>query len=87
MFEESSLKSTGLVLCPVAAILYVVRASSWRETIDDMDHEQDQARWQPYCILISSELKKISVVDLCHPSDVHPEQLKAAAIRKQDGYS
>ena len=31
--------------------------------------------------------QKIAVVDLCRPSYVHPEQLRAAAIQKQDDYS
>ena len=43
-------------------------------------------QWQPYWILVSSELKKIAILNLCRPSDVHPTQLLAAAIRKQEGY-
>ena len=31
-------------------------------------------------------LKYIAIVDLCRPSDVHPEQFNVAAIRKQEGY-
>jgi hypothetical protein len=42
------------------------------------------ARWETF---VSHELKKIAIVDLCRPSDLHPEQLKAAAIRKQDRYA
>ncbi len=29
----------------------------------------------------------IAILDLCSPSDVHSEQLIAAAVRNQDGYS
>ncbi len=84
MFEEKSLKSTGLVLRPVSATS-VARAR--KQPTTDQDSEQDLGRWQPDWILVSSELKKIAILDLCRPSDVHPEQLIAAAIRKQDGYS
>jgi hypothetical protein len=42
---------------------------------------------QPDWIFVSHELKRIAIADFtCRPSDVHPDQLKAAAIRKQEGY-
>ena len=83
MFEESSLRSTGLVLRPVSTTSV---AQARRQPTDDPESEQDLGRWQPDWILVSSELKKIAVLDLCRPSDVRPTQLPAAAIRKQDGY-
>jgi len=43
-------------------------------------------RRQPDWILVSDEHKKIAIVDLCRPSDVHHAQLLAAAIRKQQVY-
>ncbi len=43
-------------------------------------------RRQPDCILVSEVHKKIAIVDLCRPSDVHQAQLLAAAIRKQQTY-
>jgi hypothetical protein len=44
-------------------------------------------RWQPDWVFVSHALQKLADVDLCRPSDVHPGQLKEAAIRKQDGYT
>ena len=83
MFEEKSLKSTCLVLCPVLA---TSAAKARRQSTADPDCEQDLGSWQPDWILVSSKLKKIVVLHLCC-SDVHPEQLTAAAIQKQDLYS
>ena len=31
--------------------------------------------------------KRIAIIDLCRPSDVHEDQLKTAVTLKQDGYS
>jgi hypothetical protein len=42
--------------------------------------------WQPDWIFVSHKLKRIAIADLCRPLDVHPDQLKAAAIHKQEGY-
>ncbi len=44
-------------------------------------------RWQPDWVFVFHEIKKLAIFYLCRPSDVHPEQLKAAAIRKQGGYT
>jgi hypothetical protein len=68
MFEESSLKNTGLVLRPVSA-------TSSRQSTVDPGSEQELERWQPDGILVSSELKKLAIMNLCRPSDVYPEQL------------
>ncbi len=41
---------------------------------------------QPDWILVSEEHKKIAIVDLCRPSDVHHAQLLAVAIQNQETY-
>ena len=43
-------------------------------------------RRQPDWVLISAHHQRIAIVDLCRPSDVHPAQLLAAAVRKQQSY-
>ena len=43
-------------------------------------------RRQPDWVLVSPHHKRIAIVDLCRPSDVHPDQLLAAAMRKQQTY-
>jgi len=43
-------------------------------------------RRQPDWVLVSQQRKRIAIVDLCRPSDVHPAQLLTAAIRKQQTY-
>ena len=43
-------------------------------------------RRQQDWVLVSEKLKKIAIVDLNRPSDVHPGQLLAAAERKQQTY-
>ena len=35
---------------------------------------------------MSKEAKRIAIIDLCRPSDIHQTQLQAAAIRKQQTY-
>ncbi len=57
----------------------ILRPTS-QATIDQL------GRRQPDWLLISELHKKIAIVDLCRPSDVHPAQLLAAAIRKQHAY-
>ena len=85
MFKESSLKSTGLVLRPVSTTSVI---QTWRHSTDDPYSEQDLERWKPdWILVVSSEVKERAILDLCRPSDMHPKQLTAAAIRKQDGYS
>ena len=53
LFEESSLKSTGLILRPVSATS-VARARG--QSTEGLEGEQDLERWQPDWILVSSEL-------------------------------
>jgi hypothetical protein len=43
-------------------------------------------RRQPDWVLVSHNHKRIAIVDLCRPSDVHTAQLLAAAVRKQQAY-
>ena len=52
-------------------------------TADDVDQ---LGRRQPDWILVSKEAKRIAIIDLCRPSDIHQTQLQAAAIRKQQAY-
>jgi ribonuclease HI len=84
MFEETCMKNTGLTLSPVPAAL--VAQAQQRLVEDDPERLCALDRWQPDWIFVSHELKRIAIADLCRPSDVHPDQLKAAAIRKQEGY-
>jgi hypothetical protein len=41
---------------------------------------------QPEWILVSEEYKKITIVDLCRPSDLHHAQWLTAAMQKQQTY-
>lgn len=43
-------------------------------------------RRQPDWVLVSQHHKRIAIADLHRPSDVHPAQLFAAAVRKQQTY-
>jgi hypothetical protein len=47
----------------------------------------DLSRWQPDWVAISQVHKPIAIIDPCHSSDLHREQLHAAALRKQERYS
>ena len=85
MFEEACMKNTGLILRPVSAAS--IAQARQRPVEVDTESMCSLDRLQPDWIFVSHELRKIAIVDLCRPSDVHPEQLKAAAIRKQDGYA
>ena len=73
LFEETRVAKTGLIL----------RLPSLLN--GDVGHGQ-LGRRQPDWILMSKEHKRIAIVDLCRPSDVHQPQLLAAAIRKQQVY-
>jgi hypothetical protein len=85
MFEETCMKNTGLILRSVSAAS--IAQARQRPAERDTERMCSLDRWQPVWVFVSHELKKIAIVDLCRPSDVHPEQLKAAAIRKQEGYA
>jgi hypothetical protein len=84
LFEETCMKSTGLTLSPVHAA-WVAQAQQ-RLVEEDPERLCSLDRWQPDWIFVSHKLKRIAIADLCLPSDVHPNQLKAAAIHKQEGY-
>ena len=71
LFEETRVANTRLALC------------SSSRTDNDIDR---LGRRQPDWILVSNEHKRIAIVDLCRPSDIHQTQLLAAAIRKQQAY-
>ena len=55
--------------------------SNPQATADQLGHRQ------PDWIAISAVQKRIAIMDLCHPSDVLPTQLLAAALRKQHAYN
>ena len=55
--------------------------STPQATIDQL------GRRQPDWVAISAVHKRIAIIDLCRPSDVHPAQLLAAAMRKQHAYN
>jgi hypothetical protein len=79
------MKNSGLTLNPVSAAL--VAQAQQRRVEDDSEHLCVLDQWQPdRMIFVSPELKRIAIFDLCCPSDVHPDQLKAAAIRKHERY-
>jgi len=86
IFEETRMGATGLQLRPVSAS-QVVNARPDCEPVADSHGRCHLTRWQPDWLLVSSELKKIAIVDLCRPSDVHHDQLIEAATRKQHSYS
>ncbi len=76
------MKNTGLTLSPVPAAL--LAQAQQRLVEEDPERLCALDRWQPDWIFVLHELKRIAIADLCCPSDVHPDQLKAPAIRKQD---
>ncbi len=53
----------------------------------DAAGECDLQRWRPDWVAISYAHKHIAILDLCRPSDAYRDQLEAAAVLKQDGYS
>jgi hypothetical protein len=82
------MKNTGLILNPVSAAFKFAFQAQQRLVEDDSHHMCALDQWQPNWIFVSDgyEFKKIASVDLFHPLNVHPYHLKAAAIRKQEGY-
>jgi hypothetical protein len=85
MFEDTFMKNTDLILSLVSAtsISYAQQRQMERDAECMCCLDQGQPDW----VFVSHALKKIAIVDLCRPSDVHPGQLKAASKRKQDGYT
>ena len=74
----------GLNLSKVPA---AVVATAGKSPVVDSAGECDLQRWQPDWVAISHVHKRIAIIYLCRPSDVHEDQLEAAATLKQDGYS
>ena len=73
-YKETPMWRIGLKLLPVLA--------------DDAPLQEIRVeRWQPDAVAVSWTRKKIAIIDLCRPSDVCPEQLKAASNRKVSGYT
>ena len=73
----------GLNLSKVPAAV----ATAGKQVVADSAGECDLQRWRPDWVAISYDHKRIVIIDLCRPSDVHEDQLEAAATLKQDGYS
>ena len=84
VLEETRMGNMGLILRTVPATLV---ASAKNLPLDDPKRMCDVSRWQPDWVAISQNHKRIAIIDLCRPSDVHREQLHAAALRKQERYS
>ncbi len=77
MFEETSMGDMGLTLRTVPATI-VTRARNL--PLDDPMRMCDLSRWQPDWVAISHVHKPIAIIDLFRPSNVHKEQLHAAAL-------
>jgi hypothetical protein len=73
----------GLTLAKVSA---EVVAHAGKSSVADPAGQFDLQRWQPDWVVISHTHQRIAIIDLCRPADVHEDQLKAAAILKQNGY-
>ncbi len=83
VYEETRMGNMGLTLSKVPA---AVVATAGKPFVADSAEECDIQRWQPDWVAISFDHKRIVIIDLCHPSDVHKDQLEVAATLKQDGY-
>ena len=70
----------------MAKVSAEVVANAGKSSTVDPAGQCDLQRWQPDWVAISHTHKRIAIIDLCRPSDVHEDQLKAAAILKQNGY-
>ena len=86
VFEETRMGNMGLTLRTVQATI-VTRARARNLPLDGPMRMCDLSRWQPDWVAISHVHKRIAIIDLYRPSDVHKEQLYTAALRKQEGYS
>jgi ribonuclease HI len=84
VYEETRMGNMGLNLSKVPA---AVVATAGKQVVADSAGECDLQRWQPDWVAISYDHKRIAIIDLCRPSDVHEDQLEAAATLKQDGYT
>jgi hypothetical protein len=77
VLEETRMGNMGLILRTVPATL-VARARNL--PLDDPVGMCELSRWQPDWVAISQVHKRIAIIDPCRPSDVHREQLHAAAL-------
>ncbi len=82
--QETQMGNMGLTLSKVPATVMVAAGKS---SGVDAAGECDLKRWQPDWVAISHAHDRISIIDLCHPSDAYENHLEAAATLKQDGYS
>jgi ribonuclease HI len=64
MFEETCMKSTGLILSPVSAASIAQARQRLVERDVDSESMCNLDRWQPDWVFVSHELKKIAIVDL-----------------------
>ena len=84
VYEETCMGNMGLNLSKVPAALV---ATAGKSPVVNTSGECDHQRWQPDWVAISYVHKRIAIIDLCRPSDVHEDQLEVAATLKQDGCS
>jgi hypothetical protein len=86
VLEEIRMGNMGLILRTVSATL-VARAQYL--PMDDPKRMCDLSQWQPDWVAISQVHKRIAIIYLCRPLDVHREQLHAAALHtsKQELHS
>ena len=59
---------------------YIVFKEVW---ISQLGREDDLGRLQPDWVIVSEAHKKLAIVDLCRPTDVHPDQLLVEGGSKQ----
>ena len=69
-----------------AMVPAAVVATAGKPFVADSAGECDLQRWQPGWVTISFDHKRIAIIDVCRPSDVHKDQFEVAATLKQDGY-
>ena len=81
VFEKVRMSQLGLTLRPVPASRVANRNP------DASGREDDLGRWQPDWVISSEVHKKLAIVDLCRPADVHPDQLLVAGDSKQRRYT
>ena len=75
VYEETRMGNMGLTLSKVPT---AVVATAVKPFVVDSAGECDLQRWhwQPDWVAISFDHKRIAIIDLCRPSDVHKDQLE-----------
>ena len=81
--EETRMGHLGLTMAKVSA---AVVTNAGQSPAVGPTGQCDLQRWQPDWVAISHTRRRIAIIDLCRPSDVHEDQLKAAALLKQNRY-